>query len=181
MPDLVTLLAALPSVTAALASGSGSSSSSSSSSSLHGVRALTSACVDRISAGVAELDLPALAALMAAVSGSSSSSSSSSSSTASGGDAAAGEEGGTGGGVMAALAQAGSGKGDGAVAAFAGAVLAASEVKMGGAGLPTLARLAAAVAQVRSLVCSLGAEHWPAPGACGWSSFWLLSACLLAF
>jgi hypothetical protein len=142
VPDLVTLLAALPSVTSELADGTTEADR---------VCGLSGACVDRIGAGVADLDLPALTDLMEAVS-----------STSGAGGNASGAAPGLGGGMAAALMQGSSstktggvdGGGSGRVPhAFVGAVLEASGPKMGAADLPTVTRLASTVAQVCVCVC----------------------------
>ncbi len=144
VPDLVTLLAALPRMTAGLSADSEAASNA---------RALAGACVSRIGAGVAQLELPALADLLDAVSGGGSSSS------GSGASARAGQAAG-GNGIAVALAQSGEGSRAGSPVTgapphvFVGAVLEASEAKLAGADMATLTRLAAAVAQVgASCVC----------------------------
>lgn len=123
VPDLLSLLAALPSITLALTDGGVSEE-------VQGVAKLTEACADRVKAGVAELDLPALTDLMEAVSSSSST-----------GVSAAG-------GMAAALMQSSSTGGAQAPHTFVGAVLQASAPKLEAADFPTHTRLAAAVAQV---------------------------------
>jgi hypothetical protein len=110
--DVVTLLGKLPSVTQAL-EGSGEELEA---------RTFSYACVQRIGACVAELELPALADLMAAVGSGSL-------------------------GSGAAVGDPGAGT-NCTPAAFVDSVLEASEAKLAGADIGTAAHLAAAVVQV---------------------------------